>query len=269
MYLIVYHLVIHCPLADRPRLIVVAYETNDGEYRIDDLAREAGVPSTTIRLYQTKGLLPAPVLVGRTGWYGGAHLERLRLIARLRAQGFSLAGIGALLERRELGGDLDDLLGSDERLAGLLGRRRPTEVSPQELLERFPTQSMSPELLQRAGALGLLQVTETGTVTVPDARFLDAGSALAEMGVPLDRILDEWQALSSMTDDVAARFADLFESLLLAPDWREQLDAKRIDELTDLLGRLRQLGEQVLLAALDDSIARVAAERFAELLDES
>lgn len=244
----------------------MAPTTTDGEYRIDDLAREAGVPSTTIRLYQTKGLLPPPVLVGRTGWYSGAHLERLRLIARLRAQGFSLAGIAALLERRELGGDLDDLLGSDERLAGLLRRRRPTEVTPHELLERFPTQSMSPELMQRAGALGLLEVTATGTVRVPDARFLDAGSALAQMGVPLERILDEWQALSEMTDDVAARFSDLFESTLLAPDWRERLDAERIDELSELLGRLRQLGEQVLLAALDDSITRVASERFAELL---
>ncbi len=86
------------------------------------------------------------------------------------------------------------------------------------------------------------------------------------MGVPLERILDEWQALSEMTDDVAARFSDLFASPLLAPDWRERLDAERIDELSELLGRLRQLGEQVLLAALDDSIARVASERFAELL---
>ncbi|MHB1139051.1 MAG: MerR family transcriptional regulator, partial [Microthrixaceae bacterium] len=50
------------------------------EMRVDDLARAAGVATTTIRLYQSKGLLQPPRLVGRTGWYGEAHLARLNVI---------------------------------------------------------------------------------------------------------------------------------------------------------------------------------------------
>src|SRR5688500_9546618 len=67
------------------------------EMRLDDLAAAAGVATTTVRLYRQRGLLPPPRLVGRTGWFGPHHLARLRLIARLQGDGFSLAGIGKLL----------------------------------------------------------------------------------------------------------------------------------------------------------------------------
>ena len=78
---------------------------------VDELARRTGLPSSTVRLYQTKGLLPPPRREGRVGVYGGAHLARLRLISRLRESGFSLAGIRQLLETWQAGRTLDDLLG--------------------------------------------------------------------------------------------------------------------------------------------------------------
>jgi DNA-binding transcriptional MerR regulator len=238
------------------------------ELRVDDLARAAGVTTTTIRLYQSKGLLPAPRLVGRTGYYGPAHLTRLRTIAQLQEQGFSLAGIGALIRRWEQGGQLADLVGAEEQVGGLLGRRREVVLDPAELVDRFPTAAMEPALLQRAARLGLVDTTDDGRLRVPDARFLDSGAALAHMGIPLEDILAEWEALSEMTDRVAGRFADLFERDLLPADWRERLGPDDAVELAATLDRLRTLGEQVLLAALDDSIARVAASRFAELVDD-
>src|SRR5260370_12358444 len=48
------------------------------EYRIEQLARAAGVAVDTIRFYQGKGLLEAPRREGRVTWYGDAHLDRLR-----------------------------------------------------------------------------------------------------------------------------------------------------------------------------------------------
>jgi DNA-binding transcriptional MerR regulator len=73
------------------------------EFRLDELARRGKVASTTVRLYQSKGPLPPPRLEGRTGWYDESHLSRLRLIARLQAEGHSLVGIGNLLEQWETG----------------------------------------------------------------------------------------------------------------------------------------------------------------------
>ncbi len=137
------------------------------EFRLDELARQAGVASTTVRLYQNKGLLAAPRLEGRTGWYGDSHLSRLRLIARLPCAGISLAGIGDLLEQWEHGRGLDAVVGVEAELDSLLGDPHAVVLDPVELLERFPEGSMTPELMQRAGSLSLVEVTDTGRSACP------------------------------------------------------------------------------------------------------
>jgi DNA-binding transcriptional MerR regulator len=239
---------------------------DDEEMRVDDLARAAGVATTTIRLYQSKGLLAPPRLVGRTGWYDQRHLSRLRVIARLQDQGFSLAAIGALLERWERGEGLAGLVGAEGQIGNLLGHRRAEVLTAEELLEWLPVEALDVELIARAAALGLVTATDDGRFRVPDVRFLETGSTLARLGVPLGVVLDEWEHLRGVTDAVAERFAALFEEHLLPADWRERLDDGDATAFVETLGELRNTGERVLLAALDDSIARVAAARFSELL---
>ena len=58
---------------------------------VDDLARQAGTVSSTVRLYQSRGLLPPPTRAGRMAFYGPGHLARMRLIGQLQERGFSLA----------------------------------------------------------------------------------------------------------------------------------------------------------------------------------
>ena len=238
------------------------------EYRLDDVARQAGVASTTVRLYQSKGLLAPPRLEGRTGWYDDSHLSRLRLIARLQAEGYSLAGIANLLEQWEHGRSLDAVIGIEAELDALLGDVHAIVLDPVELLERFPHGSMTPELLQRAASLGLAQPTDDGKIRVADRRFLETGAALAHLGIPLDVILDEWEGLVVHTDDIAARFVGLFETYLAPADWRAGLDTERARELAQTLGRLQATARQVLAAALDASVARLGRERLGELVEQ-
>jgi DNA-binding transcriptional MerR regulator len=237
------------------------------EYRLDELARRAGVASTTVRLYQAKGLLAPPRLEGRTGWYDDSHLTRLRLIARLQGEGYSLAGIANLLEQWEHGRSLDAVIGVEAELDALLGDVHAIVVDPVELLERFPDGSMTPDLLQRAASLALVQPTDDGKIRVADRRFLETGAALAHLGIPLDVILDEWEALVVHTDDIAARFVGLFETHLAPADWRAGLDTERARELAQTLARLQATARQVLAATLDASIARLGRERLGELVE--
>jgi len=72
------------------------------EYRIEQLARTAGVAVDTIRFYQGKGLLEAPRREGRVTWYGDSHVERLKRIKELQQQGFTLTVI-----QRFLAGELE------------------------------------------------------------------------------------------------------------------------------------------------------------------
>ena len=237
------------------------------EYRLDELARQAGVASTTVRLYQTKGLLAPPRLEGRTGWYDDTHLSRLRLIARLQGEGYSLAGIANLLEQWEQGRGLDAVIGVEAELDALIGDVHATVVEPAELLGRFPDGSMTPELLQRSIALGLIETTGDGKIRVRDRRFLETGASLAQLGIPLDVILDEWEALVAYTDDVAGRFVALFETYLAPKDWQHHLDTDTARELAATLARLQAAARQVLGAALDASVARLGRERLGELIE--
>lgn len=237
------------------------------EYRLDELARQAGVASTTVRLYQNKGLLDPPRLEGRTGWYDESHLSRLRLIARLQGEGYSLAGIANLLEQWEQGRGLDAVIGVEAELDALVGDVHAIVLEPGELLDRFPEGAMTPELMQRAGALGLVEVTGDAKVRVADRRFLETGSSLARMGIPADVILDEWEALVSHTDEIAARFISIFETRLAPADWQASLDTDEARELARTLARLQATARQVLVAALDASVARLGRERLGQLID--
>jgi len=237
------------------------------EYRLDEIARKAGVASTTVRLYQSKGLLAPPRLEGRTGWYDETHLSRLRLIARLQEEGHSLAGIADLLDQWEKGRSLDAVIGVEAELDSLLGAPHSADLDPADLLALFPEGSLTPELMQRAASLGLVEVTEEGRMRTTDRRFIDAGSSLAALGVPLGRILDEWEALVTHTDDIAGRFITIFETELAPTDWQTGLDSERARELAATLAQLQVTARQVLLAALDASVARLGRERLGELVD--
>jgi DNA-binding transcriptional MerR regulator len=236
------------------------------EYRLDELARLAGVASTTVRLYQARGLLAPPRLVGRTGWYDDAHLARLRLIANLQADGHSLAGIADLLAQWERGRSLEAVIGVEAELGSLLADVHAVELEPSDVWARFPEGSMTPELMQRAAMLGLVSLTATGKVRVTDRRFLETGADLAHLGLPLEVVLDEWEALVAHTDAIADRFLGLFERHLAPSDWREGLDTDEARRLATTLAQLRTTAQQVLAAALDASVARIGNERFEELI---
>jgi DNA-binding transcriptional MerR regulator len=97
---------------------------------LDELARAAGTTGRNVRAFQTQGLLPRPDLVGRTGYYGPGHLERLKAILRLQGEGFSLASIALLFRAVEAGMTLEQVLG--------LAPRASSGESEDELFSGWP-----------------------------------------------------------------------------------------------------------------------------------
>src|SRR5262245_17299404 len=53
-------------------------------YTISELAESAGTTPRTVRYYTAEGLLPPPDARGRFAVYSDEHLDRLRLIGRLK-----------------------------------------------------------------------------------------------------------------------------------------------------------------------------------------
>src|SRR5690349_11543233 len=77
--------------------------------RMAELASRSGVARETIHFYLREGLLPRPEKGGRTvAYYGEEHLDRLRMIRRLREDKYlPIAVIRRILESPAAGAERD------------------------------------------------------------------------------------------------------------------------------------------------------------------
>src|SRR5579864_6972461 len=153
------------------------------EYRIEQLARSAGVAVDTIRFYQGKGLLEAPRREGRVTWYGESHLDRLRRIKELQQQGFTLTVI-----QRFLTGELEP---SDEALvAAVTHPSAPQTLTLRELSERSGVAEPLLTSLQQAGLLVPVEGGDEPVYPADDLQAIEAGMKLISAGVPLGALMD-------------------------------------------------------------------------------
>jgi hypothetical protein len=66
---------------------------SENDLTIEQLAAETGMTVRNIRSHRARGLLPAPEVRDRVGYYGPEHLDRLRMIQELQTDGFNLKGV--------------------------------------------------------------------------------------------------------------------------------------------------------------------------------
>lgn len=238
---------------------------------IEALAQRAGVTTRNIRSYQTQGLLSAPTLVGRIGYYDEGHLARLRLISRLQDRGFSLAAIAGLVEAWEDRRSLGEVLGFEQALTAPWTDEEPQTVTLHELLERFPEVAEDPKLALRALELGMVEPAGDA-FRVPSPSLLHAGAELVAVGVPLSVTQDEVAALQEEMARVAARFVGLFERYVWEPFVDAGMPADRLAGATDALRRLRPLASVAVRAtlaqAMEEATARSTAAQVAAVGDD-
>lgn len=152
-----------------PAVVDVPEETEaaTAEYTIDELAAHTGVPSRTIRFYQSKGALPKPEIRGRKAVYTDAHVERLELIGTLQDRGLRIRAIRDLVVRIDSGElALDEWLGLQDKLHQPWAEDQPRLYTRAELAELAGRKHVAADLAR----LGL--VKESGD------RFLVESPAL-------------------------------------------------------------------------------------------
>lgn len=222
---------------------------------IDELARQADTKTSTVRMYQTKGLLDPPEVRGRVGYYSGAHVDRLRAIGSLQQRGYSLAAIKELFDGYQRGARLDQLLGVRQG-------RPAAQLDAAEFIALFPDGTIDLDVVKRAVDLGLIEVSEHGTeIRAPSPVFVEVGRALAGHGVPPAVALDEFEALAADTRRIADRYVALFEHYVVGDE--PTLD--RVAQLTPAIERFRALAVDAVGEALERAMDQAAAEAAARL----
>lgn len=232
------------------------------DYRIDELARQAGATVRNVRAYQDRGLLPPPRRVGRVGVYTEHHLVRLRLIGELLRRGYGLANIAELLTAWERGGELRDVLGLEMAVAGPWSDEAPVHLSLDDLAGLFEGVDAA-DAVARAVEVGFLEPEGDG-FRVASPRELQAAVELVAAGVPLDAVLGLGAELRNRIDEVAASFVDLVSTHVF--DAVGELSEADVPRLAELVRRLRPLAQTVVDAELARAMERNARARLGERL---
>ncbi|MDP2712656.1 MAG: MerR family transcriptional regulator [Solirubrobacteraceae bacterium] len=217
---------------------------DDDDLTIDELARRIGMTVRNIRAHQSRGLLPAPKLRGRTGYYGPDHVARLELIQELQDEGFNLDLIRRLIEGA--GGSSSEVLRFKHALARPFGDEQPQSVGVAELIEQWGT--ADPAHLMKALSIGLVRQLPDGRFELPSPRLAKAGLELQRLGVPLERSLEFTADVREQADRLAQTYVDLF----LETVWTPFEQAGRPDDgwpaVQEALERLHPLASESLLA---------------------
>jgi DNA-binding transcriptional MerR regulator len=187
----------------------------DEELDIDDLARQAATTVRTVRMYQERGLLPAPLRRGRKAAYRVEHLTRLRLVQRLADRGYSLAAIKDLVDAWDSQHGLGHVLGVEAAVIEPLSSEEPRRYTPDELTELFPGDD-DLSGLARAVEIGLL-VADGEDFVAPNPTMIAAGAALVAGGMPVHTVLDIATATVDATDRLAGRYVAAFLEHVWAP----------------------------------------------------
>ena len=133
--------------------------------RIGELAGAVGVPTSTVRFYERRGLLPADARSpAKYRLYGEAALERLRFIRLAQSTGFTLEDIASLLDLRE-----ERAVSRSEVRAMLTSRLAAVQRRLSELREVEAVLKQSLDACSRAGAASCCPVVARLTVRASGA----------------------------------------------------------------------------------------------------
>ena len=245
-------------------------ELTDEALTIDQLARRVGMTARNVRAHQSRGLLPPPMLRGRTGYYGPEHVTRLELIRDMQEQGFNLEAIKRLLQttRAESSAELLDFT---RALVEPFGDERPQVVAEADFVARWGG-ALTSELADRALALGVVRALGDGSYEIRSPRLVRAAEELADLGVPLEVSIDITAALKRHSEAVAAAYVKLFLDHVWRPFQERGEPPDELPRVRDALERLRPLAGESLLSmfglAMTDAVER-AFEREIESRGES
>ena len=151
---------------------------------IGELAERTGMTVRNIRAHQTRGILPPPVVHGRTGYYNEEHVARIELTRELQGEGLNLEAIRRMGEG--VNGAAEEIHNLTRSLRAPFEEEAPEIVELTELIELWKTEveeGRGPEMMQRGEKLGVIRALPDGKVEVISPRMMKAAAALAEVGM--------------------------------------------------------------------------------------
>lgn len=231
----------------------------EGEMTIRELAERTGMTVRNIRAHQTRGLLPPPIVRGRTGYYNEEHVARIELTREMQADGLNLEAIRRVLDSGD--GSAAAIFDFTRAL------RVPFEDEAPEIFEADELtvwgESPDPKLLRRAEKLGIFRTLADGRVEVISPRLLQAAAELADLGIGAEGTIATAERLRRHADGVARAFVELFVEEVWEPFDEAGRPERDWPRMSEALERMRPLAAGALLATFQIAMAE-AIEKESE-----
>jgi DNA-binding transcriptional MerR regulator len=238
-------------------------EKSPNQLTIEGLAHETGLSVRNLRSHQARGLLPPPEVRGRVGYYGPEHVERLRLIQELQAEGLKLDGIKRLLDESQ--GSGEGLL-RVKRAADAFEESEGSEVvTTAELQDRLGLGDADEKLLAKAVKLGILVPVGAGLYEVPSPSLLATAEDVVRRGITLPHAIELLEYVERHARDVSRQFVKLFLEDVWKPFSDAGLPDDRWSDVADSMNELRPLAAQALLTIYRRTLSEEVETTFADI----
>jgi len=232
----------------------------EGEMTIRELAERTGMTVRNIRAHQTRGLLPPPVVRGRTGYYNDEHVARIELTREMQADGLNLEAIRRVLDSGD--GSAAAIFDFTRALRVPFEDEAPEIFEAGELAAIWDTE-VDPELIRRAEELGVFRALPDGRIEVISPRLLRAAAELAKLGIGPEGVVATAEKIRRHADGVARAFVELFVREVWEPFDQAGRPERDWPRMSEALERMRPLATGALLATFQIAMGE-AIERQSE-----
>jgi DNA-binding transcriptional MerR regulator len=237
---------------------------SENDLTIEQLAARSGMTVRNIRSHRARGLLPAPEVRDRVGYYGPEHLARLRMIQELQSEGFNLKGIERLLEHSPR--PAEEFLSLKRTIGASFETEEPQAFTREELATRFPSDDPD-ATLKRSIDAGVLIPVGDGRYEARNPSLLDAAEGVIQQGVPLEHALAVIAKVQDRCKSIAREFVRLFMEDVWKPFEEDGYPEDRWAEVRGAIEQLRPLSTQALIAVYQMTMSDQVDSAFGKQLE--
>ncbi|MDX6278127.1 MAG: hypothetical protein QOJ72_2255 [Nocardioidaceae bacterium] len=252
-----------------PEVTPVKDVSADEEFTVDELASRAQMTVRNVRAYAGRGLIAAPRLEGRTGYYSREHLQRLQLIRQLLDRGYTLAAV-----EKALVGAPNAAAGHALDLMTLLDQPNDegdTEVMSRSALAALAGVPRDDKLIDSMREFGLVEWLDgdSEVIRLLEPTVVRTGAAAVAIGLAPETVIALFPLLQSRLREIADTFVREVSSEIIKPFIEAGLPEDEWPHILHTIENLLPIASQVTLgifrSEFRDAIDVEIGDRLSEI----
>ena len=247
----------------------MATDPTPEEFLVDELAARAQMTVRNVRAYASRGLIDAPRLEGRTGYYSRQHLQRLQLVRQLLDRGYTLAAVEKAVRKAPEGaaGHALDLI----NLLDLPADEGRDEIMSRDDLAALAGVARDDGLIEAMEKHGLVAWIEDDHehVHLLQPTVVRTGAAAVGMGLSPETVISLFPLMQGRLKDIADAFVHAVGNEIIDPFMVHGLPEEEWPRVLGTVEDLLPIASQVTLSlfrhALQESIDHELDARIASI----